>query len=441
MALVSTVGAGSSAVAAPSAYFPYPVRVERLENGFTVALVPFPSKGLVAYYTLVRVGSRNEVEVGHTGFAHLFEHMMFRGTKKVSADKRDELTKTRGIDDTAWTYIDHTVYTLQGPSASLPTMIEIEADRFQNLWYAKDIFQTETKAVLGEYNKNFSNPANKMDEVLSETIFKRHTYKHTTMGYLDDIKRMPEMYEYGQGFFKRFYRPDACTLFVVGDFDAEKTLALIKLAYGGWGDKVERPKVVAEAEQDGERVKHVDWDKETKPRMFVAFRSAAMNGDFKDAAIQNLLFPLLFGPATPLYKDLVLDRQLVESIESWYIDTIDPRFFPVLFTLKDASKFDEVKRTVFAAIERAATGDGVSPKFFADVQSNARYGLLMGLTSPAKVAEKLVWAATPTGDPAALGPLYERIAGLTLADVKAYLAKHWVARNRTVVTLSTKAKK
>ena len=137
----------------------------------------------------------------------------------------------------------------------------------------------------------------------------------------------------------------------------------------------------------------------------------------------------------------MLDRQLVESIESWYIDTIDPRFFPVFMTLKDASKFDEVKRTVFAAIERAATGDGVSAAFFAGAQSNARYGLLMGLTSPAKVAEKLVWAATPTGDPAALGPLYERIAGLTLADVKAYLAKRWVARNRTVVTLSTKVKR
>src|SRR5947208_10132350 len=111
--------------AAPSVQaFPYPIELHRLDNGLQVALVPYDSPGLAAYYTLMRVGSRNEVEPGRSGFAHFFEHMMFRGTKTHSAEEYDATLTRLGLNTNAFTSFDHTVYHLYGPAKALPTIIE-----------------------------------------------------------------------------------------------------------------------------------------------------------------------------------------------------------------------------------------------------------------------------------------------------------------------------
>ncbi len=120
----------------------------------SVTRVAFNSPGLVAYYSVVRVGSRNEVEPGHTGFAHFFEHVMFKGTKSWPEGTRDGLLGKPGFAENAFTSDDVTVYHLDGPSSALPKLIELEADRFRNLEYNESTFQTEAKAVLGGYHKN-----------------------------------------------------------------------------------------------------------------------------------------------------------------------------------------------------------------------------------------------------------------------------------------------
>ena len=175
---------------------------KKLANGLQVMAIPFDSPGIVAYVTVVRTGSRNEVEPGHSGFAHFFEHMMFRGTKKHPAGEYNEALKAMGADSNAFTTDDRTFYHIVGPAAKLETMFDLEADRFQNLEYAEDAFRTEAGAVLGEYNKSASNPFQPLDERLRELAFKKHTYKHTTIGFLADIKDMPNQYEYSKSFFE-----------------------------------------------------------------------------------------------------------------------------------------------------------------------------------------------------------------------------------------------
>ena len=426
---------------ARAATFPYPMQSETLPNGLRVVTVPMDTPGLFAYYTLVRVGSRNEVEPGHTGFAHFFEHMMFRGTARFPEEAQRQLVMELGLHSNAFTWDDETVYFYSGPNAALDKVVELEADRFQRLKYAKQEFQTEAKAVLGEYNKNFSNPSEKMEEALLDHAFTKHTYKHTTIGFKDDILRMPSEFEYSLAFFKRFYRPDACTVFVLGDFNREQALKKIMAEYGGWSGKVEEPKVQAEPPQKEERRARVDWPTDTKPRVMVGWHQP--QAGTREAAVAKVLGPLVFGQTSPLYEDLVLKRQMVESFDVSYSGGDprpghrDPRLFYYLATLKKAEDLDAVQRSVDATIDEIKAGK-VDAQRFQEIKEHLRYELLSHLETPDQVGEVLALMIAPTGELSAVDKQFDLLATVTPEDVVRFAKTYLVDGNRTIVTLVSK---
>ncbi|MCB0744796.1 MAG: insulinase family protein, partial [Ignavibacteriae bacterium] len=205
---------------------PYKIYQQKLDNDLNVVTVPFDSPGIAAFYIVVRVGARNEVEKGVTGFAHFFEHMMFRGTDKYPKEKYSAVLKSIGASANANTSQDRTVYHMTGNAGMLELMFEIEADRFRNLHYSEHDFKTEAGAVKGEYTKNNASPYQQSFENVRNTAFDSHTYKHTTMGFLEDIVDMPNQYDYSLEFFKRYYRPEYCTIVVVGDVTPEQVVSL-----------------------------------------------------------------------------------------------------------------------------------------------------------------------------------------------------------------------
>src|SRR5436190_12702324 len=178
--------------------FPYEYSQEDLPNGLRLITVPTDYANIVATYIVVQTGSRNEVEPGHTGFAHLFEHLMFRGTEKFPPAKYNEALNRIGASSNASTSDDLTVYHTTFSKEDLDGVLAMEADRFQHLKYAEPEFKTESLAVLGGYNKNSASPFSKLNEVLHDTAYDKHTYKHTTMGFLKDIQDMPNQYEYSR---------------------------------------------------------------------------------------------------------------------------------------------------------------------------------------------------------------------------------------------------
>ncbi len=427
-----------AAVAPTPSIFPYPMRVERLPNGLQLVVVPMKSPGLVAYYTLVRVGSRNEVEKGRSGFAHFFEHMMFRGTKSYSADDRNAFLMSIGADDNGFTTDDFTCYTVFGGNHRLEELIRIEADRFQNLEYGPTEFKTEANAVLGEYNKNASNPTEKMHEILSGLAFTRHTYRHTTIGFEEDIKAMPKGFDYSRTFFKRYYQPDNTTLVVAGDVDPAAVTALVTKYYGGWKGKTKAAPIPTEPPQTKERVREHVWDTDTAPRIMAGYHTPAQNLETKDAAVQYVLGALLLGPASTLYRELVLEKQKVESLQNWTYDHRDPNLFLFLVTLKEEKDRAEVWAAVQREIDALAQGK-VDAALLSDVISNLRYGVLTGLETPNAVADTLVGFMGPNGDPAALDKTLSMVALVTASDVTGF-AKRWLRNeNRTVVHLRSKA--
>ena len=162
---------------------PFPILQKQLPNGLNVVTVPYNSPGIASFYLVVRAGSREEVEAGKTGFAHFFEHMMFRGTDKYSKEAYDDVLKSLGASSNANTSLDRTVYHMTGNAAMLEKMFELEGDRFQHLKYTEHDFKTEAGAVKGEYTKNNSDVLTRLNEKIAETAFDKHTYKHTTMGF------------------------------------------------------------------------------------------------------------------------------------------------------------------------------------------------------------------------------------------------------------------
>lgn len=427
----------AAAQSGPSASFPYTLNTEKLPNGLTVVRVPYPSQGIIAYITLVRVGSRNEVEPGKTGFAHFFEHMMFKGTKKNPEGTRERVMGTFGFDDNAFTSDDVTVYYSYGPAAGLPQLIEIEADRFQNLEYSEPAFQTEALAVLGEYHKNAASPFLKMEEELNAAAFSRHTYRHTTMGFYEDIKAMPQAYEYSKTFFERWYTPDNTMLFIVGDFDDAKVMELVRQHYGPWNRKSATVKIPAEPPQGGPRSAHIDWPQPTQPRQVLAWRTPAASTNTLDAAIQTILSDYLAGLTSPAYKSLVLEKQLVEHVGGDYSEHRDPHLFSITATLKDERHRDTVRLALLKEVSNLAAGRVDAARVKA-IQDNLRYGTLMSLQTPRDVGIRLAWYAGILGTPDGLQRHLQNLAKVTPGQLQDFVKAHLTANKLISLSLTPK---
>ena len=432
---------GTASAAAPqksASFFPYPMKTERLPNGLTVVRVPFNSPGLVAYYTVVRVGSRNEVEPGKTGFAHFFEHMMFKGTKTHPEGDRERILGTYGYDDNAFTTDDFTIYHSYGPTAGLEALIEVEADRFRNLEYSEPSFRTEALAVLGEYHKNAARPELKMEEALGATAFQRHTYRHTTLGFYDDIKAMPEQYQYSRTFFERWYTPDNTLLFIVGDFDDDKVMASVRQHYGPWNRKTAQVNIPTEPGQGDMRAVQVDWEQPTLPRHVLAWHTPAASLKTQTAAIQAVLVPYLVGPTSPAYKELVLDKQLAESIGSDYYEHRDPHLFTLTATLKSEKDRAQVNSALLKSV-RDLVSNRVDARRLEAIKSNLRYSLPMGFETANDVAGSLAWYAGIYGTPDAVATHYQNISKVTTSQLVEFAKEYLAAHNLTVLTLTPKA--
>src|SRR3954447_15804571 len=300
---------GAAPPAGPGSIFPYPIQKTTLENGLSVISVPYDSPGIIAYYTVVRTGSRNEVEKGLSGFAHFFEHMMFRGTERYSQEKYNDVLKSLGADSNAFTNEDWTCYHMTIPASALAKAVEIEADRFQNLKYDEPSFQKEARAVLGEYNKSSSSPFLKLAEALQDAAYTRHTYKHTTIGFLQDIKDMPSQYAYSKVFFDRWYRPENCSIVVTGDVKTEEPVSLARDHYGAWPRGKASVEIPPEPAQAEARSVRLGWPVPTLPILCLGYHVPASDPSNPDVAALGALEQALFGETSPLYKELVLKEQ------------------------------------------------------------------------------------------------------------------------------------
>jgi zinc protease len=430
--------AKGDAVTTQAKAFPFPTTVKTLPNGLKVFVVQYDSPGLVAYYSVVRTGSRNEVEPGKSGFAHFFEHMMFRGTARYPTEKYNAIIKAMGADSNAFTSDDMTVYHILAGSNALPTIVDIEADRFQHLDYSEAEFQKEARAVLGEYNKGSSNPIQPMAEALYDNAFTTHTYKHTTIGFLRDIEAMPNQFAYSRQFFDRYYRPDNVLLLVVGDVTPDQILPLVEKHYGAWTNGPARPTVPVEPAQTNEKRATVPWKGASLPMLLVGFHTPAFSSTDIDSAAIDVLGELVFAERSPLFKRLVLDEQKVEHLDGSNEHHVDPNLFNILAAVKNSADVPYVEDAIYKEIARVAA-EGTSEKTLSEVVARRRYEFAGHLSTADKVALVGAEFLALTGGLDAIDQSFSQLAKVTVADVKRVAAKYFTPQNRTVVVLEPEA--
>jgi zinc protease len=296
---------------------------KELDNGLRVLIVKTDYPDLVSVQIPVSVGSRDEDEVGRTGFAHFFEHMMFKGSKKFPQTVYADLFKNAGVDNGAYTTNDYTNYHLDFSKNHLDKVLEIQADHFKNLTYTEAQFKTEALTVKGEYLKNNASPVRKLLAAVRKEAFDSHTYKHTTMGFFEDVEAMPEQMTYGEKFFKQFYKPEYVSLVIVGDVDPTATMAMVEKHWGNWqrGDFVND--ITPEPKQQAAKYVHEKFEGLPGHWLLVSYKGTDWQPKKKDRAALDLISELYFSNNSALYQELVVDKQLASQMFNYNPETKD----------------------------------------------------------------------------------------------------------------------
>lgn len=425
----------SAASGARADVLPFKATEKTLPNGLKVIVVPTGFPNLVSVHIPVQTGSRNEVEPGKSGFAHFFEHMMFRGTPTYPPEKYQQVITEAGARQNAYTSDDLTNYYTTFAKQDLETVLKVEADRFQHLSYPVEAFKTESRAVLGEYNKNSANPMSKLFEVQRDAAYTTHTYKHTTMGFLKDIEDMPNQYDYSKVFFDRWYRPEKTTIIIAGDVEPGKAIAMVEKYWSGWKRGSFQSNVPVEPAPRGAQYRHVAWQTPTLPLVTVAYRSPGFLARQKEQAALSMALSLGFGRTSPLYKRLVQDEQKVDQLFDFTPNRIDPALATIGARVKDPADAlyvrDAILRTVAQLRERP-----VGIEELEDAKSAQKYGLIRSLDNTEAIASTLASYVHFERSYGTLNRYYRVLDSLTPADLQAAARKYLVDDSMVVTTLS-----
>jgi zinc protease len=409
--------------------------IEELENGLRVMVVKTDYPDVVSLQIPVSVGSRNEVEEGKTGFAHFFEHMMFKGSEKFPQEVYSDILKNSGVDNRAYTTNDYTNYHLNFSKQHLDKVLEIEADIFQNLTYTEEQFRTEAQTVKGEYLKNNASPVRQLLSAVREKAFDKHTYKHTTMGFFKDIEAMPDQMAYGKEFFTKFYKPEYVSLVIVGDVDPQATMAMVKKHWGAWkkGDYV----ADIQSEPTQQAAKYVHEQSEGLPGhwLLVSYKGAAWEPKKKDRAALDLISQLYFSNNSELYQELVVDKQIASQMFTYNPETKDPGLLHVFVKVENADDLATARDAINRTYAKART-ELVDEQKLSDLKSNLKYSFINGLDSSQAIASTLASYMHFERDPEVINQLYKSADNITSADIKAVANKYFTDNARTTLTMS-----
>ena len=432
--LVLIIGMAAASVALPQKgkIFPFDYKLVTLPNGFKAYLIKAGSTGQIAYVTVVRAGAREEWEPGKTGFAHFFEHIMFKGTDKYP--DYDAITTRIGAARNASTGSDVTQYYLVAASSSLEQIMDLESDRFMNLRYTEPVFRTEAGAILGEFSQGRANPRLYLSEKLMDTAFDVHTYKHLTIGFEKDVRAMPEGYQYSISFHNRYYRPENCVLLVAGDFDVNRAVQLIRKYYAAWKPGYVKPPIKPEPPQTAPREATVEFPGRTLPILAVAYKGPAWSPTDRLAVASEVLGLVAFGPNSDIYRRLVLEEQKVQSLSGDFGLNRDPNLLTIMTMINNTGDLQAIKDEIRKTVEKFRT-EPCDSKLLADTKSAMKYGFLMQLETPQGINFALRDIAVYTGGIEAVEDYYRTLESISAEDLKAAANKFLVETGRTTVTL------
>ncbi|MCC7543007.1 MAG: insulinase family protein [Deltaproteobacteria bacterium] len=429
-----TAPSGTRPTSPPSATGPLaalPIIRQRLANGMRVVMSPeryVPTVAIALYYD---VGSRNE-EPGRTGFAHLFEHMMFQGSENVAKGEHFRLIINRGGQLNGTTSHDRTNYFETLPSNELELGLWLEADRMRALAVTAENFENQRHAVMEERRQSYDNQpyATSMLRINELAYGDYFPYAHSTIGDMRDLQAAP--LSAVQSFYRTYYRPNNAVLAISGDFDPEEALRLVIRHFGRLERGVIPPYRPAELRpQTEERHETMQDPNAELPAFHIAYHIPPSRTP-DHYPLEMLALILGDGESSRLYQQLVKERELCAEIAVSTDDRRGPDLFSVWSVLAAGHTGEEVRPFVYRAIEDIAQR-GVTERELQKVHNRVRAAFVFGLQTNLSRAQSLAEFEMYWGDATLIRSELDRYLAVTSDDIRRVAGQYFAATNRTVL--------
>ena len=416
-----------------------PFETYKLPNGLTVILSPDRTTPTVAVNVWYHVGSKNEV-AGRTGFAHLFEHVMFTGSGHVPYGLHDKLTEGVGGGNNGSTTNDRTNYYETIPSNYLESALWLESDRMGFLLDKLDIakLNAQRDVVKNERRQSYDNqPYGRVSEIFSAAMYpKGHPYSWPVIGSMADLTAASE--EDVKDFFRLYYAPNNATLAVVGDFDPAQAKAWIQKYFGDLpkGKQVQRPSVPLGKLEASKRL--VYEDRVQVPRLYIQWPTVGFKND--DDYALSVMGSILSGSRTArLTKALVYDSQKASNVFGFQNASEDVGVFQITVVPRPEATLTELEVAVDEVLQKFIS-EGPTAEELQKAKSGLELSFLRGLESNLGKADRLNSGAVFYGNPGYFSTDYQKTLAVTAADVKR-VASQYLTRSRIVLSVVPKGKK
>ncbi len=435
LALAASVLLASPGRSSEQEIFSRAARTDELPNGLKIVTIPVQPSKVVSYYTIVRSGSRNEVEPGASGFARFFEHMMFNGTRRIPRADYDAFLTRLGAGTNVIATDDFTAYGIVFTNAdSLADVIKTEADRVINVESTKDMLPAEGRTIEGENSAAVPNPDRRLFELLRATAFDKHPYRHAAPGSLTDFHDLSRRHADSLLYKKRFYAPDNTILLIAGDINRDELLPLLRNSYGGWEASNFTLQAPAEPPQSRPKRAHIEWPAKTLARLAVAFHGPAYSDKVIDKAALDLLASAAFSSSSPLHHKLVLEEGACLSLGASFPNTREPSLFVVNAVVKNDDDVAGVEGAILKELERLKL-ELLPARTLAEIMSNLKYAVADALSTTDGMAGTVAFYLGLTGDPGTINRLFNLYDKVTARDIQDMAKKYFRPENATVVTL------
>jgi zinc protease len=431
--ILVALAVGGPSIRARAATFDDPalrLRTTSLPNGLTVLTLVDHSTPVVSLQMWVKVGSRDETR--YTGLAHLFEHMMFKGSRNVGPEEHARILESRGGRVNAFTSNDETVYHEDVTPENLRLAIELEAERVANLDISEATLASEREVVLEERRlRTEDNPEGRLFEALLATTFTAHPYRWPVIGWRSDVEAVDV--EASRRFFKTYYSPNNIVLVVVGDFDEAEALRDIERAFGDLEPAAEIPRnPTQEPAQNGERRSVVRFDvrSPTVAAAWHAPKAGHPDGPALDVAGQILSS----GRSSRLYRRLVYQEQQALSAQGGYWELKDAGLFFAFASVRPGASTDRVEALLFEEVENLRSHE-VSAEELAKAKKQLEVDLVSGLATTHALANRFGNDFVTFGRVRSIEEQLAALSAVTAADVQRVAQQYLGREQRTVVRL------
>jgi zinc protease len=402
-----------------------------LDNGLRLVMVENHNAPVISLQMWYHVGSKDE-RPGHTGFAHLFEHLMFQGSAHVAPEQHTRVIEALGGESNADTQDDVTVFYETFPSNALARVMWLEADRMGGLQITEEHFESEREVVEEERRLRVDNePYGRVIEDLYAAAFTVHPYKHTTIGSMADLDKatLADVQE----FFHTYYRPDNCTMILVGDFSADGAVEMAEKYFGSIPKPAAPvPRVtVVEPPQTAERTLVKTYPDTPLPAFVYGYKMPAEYSP--DSYALDLVSNLLAsGESSWLYRKLVYEDRIAAEVEGGGNFTEDPNLFFVIAVMNQGHTNAEGEKETQGVLDqiKAAPLDAHDLEKAKNQQTAA---FILGRESDEEVASALGPYAVIGGDPGLYNSDLDRYLNVTPEDIARVAKQYFVLEHATLL--------